>query len=602
MAPATNQAEHIDLEDFFDNGAVGLHIVGADGTILRANNAEMALLGFEQHEYVGRSIVDFHADALVIKDILERLRRGEKIERYPARLRAKDGSLRHVQITSSAKFCDNGLVHTRCFTVDVTNSVRAEQRAHDWYHQLLDALPAAVYTTDTAGKITYCNEAAVELAGRRPVLGKDEWCVSWRLYQPDGTPLPHEACPMAIALKEQRPIRGAEAILERPDGTRATFIPYPTPLRDPDTGEMIGAVNMLVDISERKIAEETEQLLIKELNHRIKNTLANVQALARHSLRSTRSSTDFVDNFSARLQALARVHGLLSDRSWSGADLRTLVREQLKCGATDESRVIIAGPAVHLVPDVALRLALVLHELATNSHKYGALSVPEGTVSFEWSVTDLVLSMRWTEVSDRVATAPLRRGFGSTLIEEGLKSHGGTAHVSFTPAGLIWELSLVLQRESAQEWLAPATDEKIALTQPASLDSIAGKRVLVVEDEPLIAIDQAANLEEIGAVVVGPVGTITEALRTIETRDIDAALLDANLAGSSVDEIAAVLTQLNIPFAFVSGYGRENLPRAFRSAPLLAKPCSPEALKLVVTRLVTSIPTVTSLRDRRNRK
>ena len=218
MAPATNHAEHIDLEDFFDNGAVGLHIVGADGTILRANNAEMALLGFEQHEYVGRSIVDFHADALVIQDILQRLGRGEKIERSPARLRAKDGSHRHVQITSSAKFCDNSLVHTRCFTVDVTNSVHAEERTRDWYHQLLDALPAPVYTTDQAGKITYYNEAAVELAGRRPVLGQDEWCVSWRLYQPDGTPLPHEDCPMAIALKEQRPIRGWRRYLSDPMG------------------------------------------------------------------------------------------------------------------------------------------------------------------------------------------------------------------------------------------------------------------------------------------------------------------------------------------------------------------------------------------------
>jgi PAS domain-containing protein len=97
---------------------------------------------------------------------------------------------------------------------------------------LLEALPAAVYTTDAAGRITYYNQAAVELWGRRPALGDDEWCGSWRLYWPDGTPMAHDECPMAVALREQRPVRGAEAVAERPDGTRVTS-PYPTLLRNP---------------------------------------------------------------------------------------------------------------------------------------------------------------------------------------------------------------------------------------------------------------------------------------------------------------------------------------------------------------------------------
>jgi PAS domain S-box-containing protein len=128
------------------------------------------------------------------------------------------------------------------------------------FRALLDGLPAAIYTTDAAGRVTYFNQAAVDLAGRRPELGKDEWCVTWRLYQPDGTPLPHDQCPMAVALKENRPVRGVEAILERPDGTRIPFMPYPTPLRD-TAGELIGAVNMLIDISERKIAENARAYL-----------------------------------------------------------------------------------------------------------------------------------------------------------------------------------------------------------------------------------------------------------------------------------------------------------------------------------------------------
>src|SRR5690348_11282344 len=126
----------------------------------------------------------------------------------------------------------------------------------DWCRKVLDGLPAAIYTTDAAGRITYYNSAAVEIAGRRPELGVDSWCVTWRLYWPDGTPMPHDQCPMAVALKENRPIRGVDAILERPDGTRVAFVPYPTPLHDA-RGALIGAVNMLVDITDRKAAEST---------------------------------------------------------------------------------------------------------------------------------------------------------------------------------------------------------------------------------------------------------------------------------------------------------------------------------------------------------
>lgn len=123
-----------------------------------------------------------------------------------------------------------------------------------WYRDLLDLLPAAVYATDTSGRIVYYNAAAVELWGRRPELGKSEFCGSWKLFWPDGTPMRHDECPMAIALKEGRPIRGVDVVAERPDGTRVSFLPYPTPLVD-SAANVTGALNMLVDISERKRAE-----------------------------------------------------------------------------------------------------------------------------------------------------------------------------------------------------------------------------------------------------------------------------------------------------------------------------------------------------------
>ena len=128
------------------------------------------------------------------------------------------------------------------------------------FRTVLDVLPTAVYITNASGQITYYNEAAAALWGHRPEIGNSEWCGSWKLYWPDGRPLPHDQCPMAMALRQRQPIRGVEAVAERPDGTRVPFLPCPTPLYDA-SGMLIGAVNMLLDLSDRKRAEEYERRL-----------------------------------------------------------------------------------------------------------------------------------------------------------------------------------------------------------------------------------------------------------------------------------------------------------------------------------------------------
>ncbi|WP_457155867.1 PAS domain-containing protein, partial [Mesorhizobium sp. P5_C1] len=146
-----NDSLNFDYQDFFENGAVALHLVSADGIILQANKAELDLLGYPAQDYVGRHIADFYPDRDVIEDILARLTRGERIPRYPARLRARDGSIKHVEITSSGHFRDGKLINTRCFMVDVTDleRTRTDLRQQDnTYHQILDGLPVAIYTTD----------------------------------------------------------------------------------------------------------------------------------------------------------------------------------------------------------------------------------------------------------------------------------------------------------------------------------------------------------------------------------------------------------------------------------------------------------------------
>jgi PAS domain S-box-containing protein len=141
----------------------------------------------------------------------------------------------------------------------LAGTVEADSR-EGYFRKIVDELPAAIYVTDAIGRITYFNEAAATLWGHRPSIGTSEWCGSWKLFWPDGRVLPHGECPMAIAIKEKRIVRGREAIAERPDGTRVPFEPYPTPLFD-TSGDLIGAVNMLIDITDRKRAEEVKQRL-----------------------------------------------------------------------------------------------------------------------------------------------------------------------------------------------------------------------------------------------------------------------------------------------------------------------------------------------------
>jgi two-component sensor histidine kinase len=373
------------------------------------------------------------------------------------------------------------------------------------------------------------------------------------------------------------------------DGREAWTSVSSTPMRGA-AGEVVGAIALVQDIEERKEAEKTQQLLVEELNHRVKNTLANVQAIARLMLQRTKDPAEFASRFSGRIQSLSRVHAMLSAATWRGVDLLDLVRDQLLAGAVDETRITASGPPVHLEAQLALHVALMLHELGTNAIKHGALSTAKGVVSIRWSVADAMLRLRWEERGGLIPDAPARRGFGRTLIEQSAKGEGGNALMSIEAQGVVWNIALPL---GGRQTVKPAVPELLidAEHEPANPNEketlrLTGKRLLVVEDEALVALDIVAALEGAGAEVTGSAGTAKDALNIIDNTALDAALLDANLRGDPVDEIASALAARNVPFLFVTGYGPEGLPKGFGGNGILSKPFGQEQLLAAVALLV----------------
>lgn len=310
-----------------------------------------------------------------------------------------------------------------------------DERFDGWVRDVVDRSPVAIYATDANGLLVSFNAAAARLWGRAPVIGQDLWCGSYRLHWPDGRAMPLDTCPMAMALKSGEAVHGLEAVYERPDGTRGAFLAYPTLLRGPDGG-IAGAVNMLVDISDRKQAEERQKVLVDELNHRVKNTLASVQSLAAHSLRGAEAPQDMRARFEARLIALSNAHNQLADRRWQDADLRTLA-EQVLAPYRADHRVCLQGETVMVSARTAVALSLVLHELATNAVKYGALSTSSGRLNVAWALTGGdTLVLDWREAGGP-APKVVRQGFGTRFIEGSVTGElGGRITHEFEPVGV----------------------------------------------------------------------------------------------------------------------------------------------------------------------
>ncbi|MYZ50334.1 PAS domain S-box protein [Propylenella binzhouense] len=484
----------------------------------------------------------------------------------------------------------------RSATGEVTSAVNllVDMRERKQADLLSAHLAAIVSSSDDAiisksleGRIRSWNAGATRILGYEPeeMIGES----ILKIIPPE---LHKEEDMILSKLRRGEHIDHYDTVRVTKDGRRLDISLTVSPLRD-SAGNIVGASKVARDITERKRSEELQRLLFDELNHRVKNTLAMIQAIASQSLRMAASPREFVTSFNGRVQALARAHNLLVSAKMKGSDLAEIIREQVVLGSSDGSRIRCSGPFIMLDARSAVQIALVLHELATNARKYGALSVPSGQLSIEWSLethSDRVLVMEWRESGVAGVRVPNGHGFGTTLIERTLRANGGFASIDYRADGIVCELRLPLPEEDPGGAIRHFAELPRALARDPAASGpgpvFKGKRILVVEDEPLVALEMEALLDSIGCEIVGPAGTVGDAMKLVARARPDAALLDVNLAGRSADSIAAELTKRGIPFAFATGYGREGLPGAFKSAALVPKPLEPDQLTSTLMRLL----------------
>lgn len=341
--------------------------------------------------------------------------------------------------------------------------------------------------------------------------------------------------------------------------------------------------------AERKRAHEQQQLLISELNHRVRNILNLMQGLVSQTKGNARSLGEFTSNLDGRLHALARAHDQLTQENYAPASLKGLLEIELQAYAQNKAqRMIITGPDVLVQPRAYTTLALVLHEMATNSIKYGALCDQVGRIEITLDKDDSgALLLHWVERNGPPVAPPSRQGFGSTIISSSIPFElQGDAEINYKITGV--EARFRIPPAHVDFSAAPNEDGTGAMASPdnAAPARLTG-RCLVLEDSMLIALDAAAILEALGASEVRISSTVRDALSEIETTEFEFALLDVNLGNEQSLPVAQELTRRGIPFVLATGYGQsDDLASVYPPCEIVQKPFSDDSLAHALSRAI----------------
>ncbi len=473
-------------------------------------------------------------------------------------------------------------------------SEERERQQRQELETTLAVMPAAVFIAEdkTCARIT-ANRAGYKLL-RIPegknvskAASEDEKPKNFEMYSGTGEALAADQRPMNRAATTGRSIEGFEYEIRFSDGDHKHLLANAGPLFD-SAGEVRGAIGALMDITERRHQEERIKLLLREINHRSKNMLAVVQSVARQT--AAASPEDFLERFSERIQAMATSQDLLVKAEWKGVELEDLIRGQLAhFQDLIASRIELKGPSLLVSTSAAQILGMAIHELSTNAGKYGALSNAEGRVAISWDLErdragGETFTMSWREEGGPTASPPSRNGFGSTVIGPLAESSlNAKVDLDFLKTGLSWRLRCAAG--GVVEGTRPAPADEARSEVGCSRSS--RPKVLVVEDEALIAMEIAQELRKADFEVLGPARAVAQALSLIEVNGCDAAVLDINLSHETSEPVARKLLANGTRFVTLSGYARAQHPAIFDEVPALTKPLQPTLLVAAIKKCLS---------------
>jgi light-regulated signal transduction histidine kinase (bacteriophytochrome)/CheY-like chemotaxis protein len=342
---------------------------------------------------------------------------------------------------------------------------------------------------------------------------------------------------------------------------------------------------------EREQATRQQDMLIAELNHRVRNILNLIRGLVAQSKEGAATIDEFADIVGSRIHALARAHDQVTQKDWTPSSIYDLIRTETAAYASDSAdRVVIDGPDALVAPSAFTTLALVFHELMTNSCKYGALSDPRGTVTVTLDRgDDGSLEIDWREAGGPPVATPTRRGFGSTIIERTIPHElGGSASVIYPREGM--KALFLLPADHVASFETPSPSELRPAPAPADGADLTGALqngiALVVEDNIIIAMEAEDLLRDIGFQDCRVAGSIQPAMALIETGEVSFAMLDVNLGRETSEPVAQALAERGVPFIFASGYGERSLMSGlFKGVPVVTKPYGEREVRAAIARL-----------------
>ncbi|WP_183616227.1 HWE histidine kinase domain-containing protein [Novosphingobium fluoreni] len=343
--------------------------------------------------------------------------------------------------------------------------------------------------------------------------------------------------------------------------------------------------------AEREQAGKQQDMLIAELNHRVRNILNLIRGLVTQSKEGATTIDQFAEIIGSRIHALARAHDQVTQTDWSPSSLYNLIRTETDAYASDSAdRVRIEGPDALVAPNAFTTLALVIHEMMTNSCKYGSLSASRGHVAISISNgDDGSLEIDWSEVDGPEVKTPTRRGFGSTIIERTIPHElSGIATIDYPKSGV--RATFVIPGEHIAAYNTPMPSSYEVPLSPADVRENAPElfsaSALIVEDNVIIAMEAEDVLRDLGFSSCHIVGSVRTARQVIEEETISFAMLDVNLGKETSEEIAELLRDKGVPFIFASGYGDRSFTTSrFEGVPVITKPYSERDISLAIARL-----------------